>query len=144
MTRGLLACLVVLLGGVTVSVPGFAATAMYHYTPAISELRGTIERQAFPGRPNYESMEHGDEMERGWYLRLRSPIEVVFDQKTSDGNAETERGVKIIQITWSDDSLDAKIRQGGLVTLKGNLFHRWNGHHHTRVLLDVSEAKASR
>ena len=40
------------------------------YEPEPVQMTGTLVRLTFPGRPNYESIEEGDEPETGFYLEL--------------------------------------------------------------------------
>ncbi len=128
-----------------VTVPwAYGVSPILHYEPAVVELTGTIEQQTFPGPPNYESIANGDEIEKGWYLRLSVPVDV--EKKKNDNsstNSETERNVKIMQLTWDDENhnLDKAIKNSTMrkskVRLKGDLFHRLTGHHHSRVLMSV-------
>ena len=119
----------------------FASNPIFRYEPKKSEIIGTLDRQTFPGPPNYESIATGDAMERHWYVKLDSPIDVV----TSDGdnvvNPETEKNIRIIQLSPnSDDETILKFKKtknGTRIKLKGRLFHRFTGHHHARMLMDV-------
>lgn len=115
-----------------------------HYEPAIVELTGIIEQQTFPGPPEYESIANGDEIEKGWYLRLSQMVDVVETKSDApSAESETERNVKIMQLTWGNDKLDQVIRNAtkrkNRIRLKGYLFHRWSGHHHSRVLMWVDK-----
>lgn len=44
------------------------------YAPDLVTLTGTMTPKTFPGRPNYESIEKGDEPETFWILDLAEPI----------------------------------------------------------------------
>lgn len=125
----------------------YGANPILHYEPAIVELAGTIEQQTFPGPPNYESIAEGDKIEKGWYLRLFEPVDIV-ETKNDDpsANSETERNVKIMHLTWhrSPKLKEAirsvtKTKTKRKVRLKGHLFHRLTGHHHSRVLMWVDQ-----
>lgn len=113
-----------------------------NYEPRTAELRGTIELQTFPGRPGYESIQNGDEVERGWYLRLKQPIEVQKNDKDTDPNASTEKNVRILQLAMKDDISAGQIPLKKEVCVSGHLFHAISGHHHTRVLIDVQRIGA--
>ena len=121
---------------------------VYHYEPEEVVLSGKIERQTFPGPPGYESIGKGDEIERGWYLRLHQAIRVEVGKNNSDGNAQPEKNVRILHLTWNYEAkkIDASIQKsvGKQVTLKGHLFHAFSGHHHARVLMWVDEARENR
>ncbi len=115
------------------------------YEPALVELTGVLDLQTFPGPPNYESIQGGDEIERHFYLKLESPIDVLpkGEHPTID-NPEAERNVQILQLAISgeDELLWDRFRKagkGGRVKIKGTLFHRFTGHHHSRVLLSVDQ-----
>ena len=47
------------------SVETFASNQIFFYVPEPVELNGKLERQTFPGLPNYESILSGDAPERG-------------------------------------------------------------------------------
>lgn len=122
---------------------GHAASSKFHYEPEKFTLTGTIERQTFPGRPGYESIRHGDEIERGWYLRLSDPIDVEETKNDTDPNSSTERNVQILQLTWDSGSVEDLMHAstGKRVKLFGHLFHALSGHHHSRVLLWVDSGE---
>ena len=110
-----------------------------HYDPSITEISGILERQTFPGPPNYESIQNGDDMERGWYLMLDHSIDVVA-LAIPNSNDESERNVKVMQIVVMNDDHEKVLRStpsGAQLTIRGTLFHRLTGHHHSRVLVEV-------
>ena len=108
------------------------------------ELTGSLTTQTFPGPPGYESIKSGDEPERGFYLKLDSPIDLMPNVSNHDvENAQSEKAVQIMQlaIDAEDDKLWRRFRgigAGQHVKIAGTLFHRFTGHHHSRVLLDVA------
>jgi hypothetical protein len=115
------------------------------YAPTVVELTGELDLQTFPGPPNFESIKNGDDVERHFYLKLDKPFDV-SPTKATEGveNAEDEKNIGIVQLAISeeDDKLWNKFRKAGrgaLVRIKGTLFHRFTGHHHSRVLLAVTE-----
>lgn len=126
------------------SGPAWAKNRVFHFEPEIVEITGTIERQTFPGRPGYESIRNGDEIERGWYLRLIAPIDVEVSQKDSDPNSMTEKDVKVLHLTWDSNRTGAIIANsvGKRVILNGHLFHALTAHHHSRVLMWVDTARS--
>lgn len=111
-----------------------------HFDPAFVELLGTVETQTFPGPPGYESIKQGDEMEPGWYLRLKEPVTVEANKPATTLGWQTEKHVRVLQmaIDW-DQTRESKLAVGKTIKVKGKLFNRQNGHHHSRVLIDVSE-----
>jgi hypothetical protein len=108
------------------------------YEPSIVQLTGTMKRVVFPGRPNYESVEEGDEPEPYWVLYLDSAICVNGDQKDDFKQAETN--IKSLQLLIGDYD---KYRHllGQKVTVKGMLTHGFTAHHHTPVMLGVRDIK---
>jgi hypothetical protein len=114
------------------------------YEPSVIELSGKLELQTFPGPPNFESIRDGDDVERHFYLRLDEPVDVLPQgPNPPPGSDEVEKNVRIMQLAIGaeDDGLWARFRKvgaGGHVRIKGTLFHRMTGHHHSRVLLGVN------
>lgn len=113
------------------------------YEPATVTLKGTVSRKTFSGPPNYESVEAGDQPETYWVLRLTKPLCV--KGKGDDGqdpDDQPESGVADIQLNLNEDQY-AKYRNlvGKEVTVTGSLSHAFTGHHHTAVLLTVTEMK---
>ncbi len=117
------------------------------YAPKVVELAGRLELQTFPGPPNFESISSGDDMERGYYLRLDHPVTVEPTGKHPEvDNPVREANVKIVQLAMNpeDDKLWARLRKLGKnahVSACGTLFHRFTGHHHARILLDVESIR---
>ena len=123
-----------------------AAHQIFYYAPETVELKGKIERQTFPGLPNYESIARGDSPERGFYLRIDNPIDLIARKQDEDSNAQDEKNVKIVQlaIVSKDPTVEQRLEKapkGTHFTLIGHLFHRLTGHHHSRVLLEVEQIK---
>ena len=121
-----------------------AAGECLKYEPEVVTLRGTIERQTFPGPPGYESIKDGDRKETYWFLRLDRPVCTVA--ATYENRAYA--GVKVVQLVFpyprredGTDSAYVKYRPlfGHHVAAKGTLFGQITGHHFSRVLLSVSD-----
>ena len=97
-----------------------------------------------PHYPHRETgVKLGDEPERCYYLKLLKPIDVfpVLAEKSLINDA-VEKDVNVIQLSLRNDSLSGhfkKIGFGKKVKLKGSLFHRHTGHHHTNVLMSVDD-----
>lgn len=124
----------------------FASNRVVTYEPEQFELRGTLDLQTFPGPPNYESIKDGDEIERHFYLKLEFPIDLIplVSGHPTVSNPDPEKNVEIVQLSIDagDDALWAKFRKvgkGARVKILGTLFHRFTGHHHSRVLLIVKK-----
>lgn len=125
----------------------FAANQELTYGPSIIELTGILDLQTFPGPPNYESIKDGDEIERHFYLKLEKPIDVLpMKENSAIENPEIELNVKIIQVSISEEDNKIwdrvrKIGKGGHVRVQGTPFHRFTGHHHSRILMVVKNIK---
>jgi hypothetical protein len=99
-------------------------------------LTGRLERRTYPGRPNYESIERGDEPETGFYLNLSRQICTVGDRSSRDGYPQLQR-VTLVQLVLNEAGYK-KLRPllGRTVRLQGTLFASHTGHHHAPLLLD--------
>ena len=125
-----------------ISLNVYAANQQVNYEPSIVVLLGKIKRETFPGRPNYESIKSGDEIETHYYLSLDQKIDVIknTNDKSPSINDESVFNVKVLQLVMSNDSDWAKLKKAGVgasVKIKGTLFKRHTGHHHSRVLFEV-------
>jgi hypothetical protein len=135
--RLFLPLVVVLAGSVSAAS---AQDRCLNYQPEAAKLRGTIVRRTFPGRPNYESIRHGDEPESYWILRLRVPVCI----DSAVDYLPTERNVTDLQLVFMEGAAQYRRYRrfmGRKVTVSGTLFHQDTGHHHTKVLLTVKEIK---
>lgn len=99
-------------------------------------ITGRLVSKTFPGPPNYESIEAGDEEETYYFLALPSPICVVEGQD-ANGLEPSQTGVKLVQLILNGKSTYNSLRQllGGSVSCQGNLFAAITAHHHSDVLL---------
>ena len=103
------------------------------YEPEQVNLEGVLTVQTFPGPPNYESTESGDQEERVAILVLDRSVCVTGDPD-NELNQQSEAGVRRVQIVVEDwGKLENLIDQQVFVT--GTLFHALTGHHHTPVLM---------
>ena len=107
------------------------ATKRLYAEDSIANLTGRLEIQAFPGPPNYESIAQGDEHERGLFIRLDRPITV--------SSSEGEIKINILHLAGALAERDFESgKKGSKTRVSGRVFLRFNGHHHTRVLLEVT------
>ncbi len=118
-----------------------ASNITLKYEPEIVELQGTLELRTYPGPPNYESIQQGDKPEQCYYLKLFQPIDVKpAPNLESLINDVIEKNVNLIQLSIEKDALFLRLRNVGMnkkIKLKGTLFHRHTGHHHTEILMSV-------
>ena len=111
------------------------------YEPAEVSLAGRISRQTCPGPPNYQSIRRGDRPEISWVLHLQRPVCVTGN--TNEFN-EAEQRVTDLQLILEPEEYKRFSKFVGTkrsVTVSGTLTHAQTGHHHTSVLIDVSNIK---
>jgi hypothetical protein len=109
----------------------------FNYEPDAVTLSGTIKPRTFAGAPNYESVAKGDAREDVWLLELRKPICVA-----AKGDSEAENDVTEVQLVFSEGQKQYdryRSLRGRRVTVIGTLFHAETGHHHTKILLTVTD-----
>lgn len=119
------------------SISSEAKNRFLHYKPEVIQLKGTIETQTFPGPPNYESIKNGDKIESVWILRVDEPFDMITTSQDKDIEAAPEKNIKFVHLAIFNDSIWPKLADGKHVLVKGSLYHRENGHHHSRVLLET-------
>jgi hypothetical protein len=127
-----------------ISLNIYAANKQVNYEPSVVEMTGRLKLETFPGPPNYESIKSGDEIETHYYLALDQKIDVVksVNEKDASTNDETVSNVNILQLVIVNDSDWPKLKKIGIgarVKIKGTLFKRHTGHHHSRVLFEVQK-----
>jgi len=124
-------------------VPGALLAQCLSYGPEIVSVSGQLERHTFPGRPNYESVENGDEAETGFYLKLAHPVCTLGDAQSPD--AYPQEGVTSIQLVLDQEGYE-ELRPllGMQLNLRGKLFAAHTGHHHAPLLLEgISREKGN-
>ena len=92
------------------------------------ELVGEVKTETFPGRPNYESIEKGDEPETVWILTIKNPI-------CFNGIKEKQ---KRFHLFWLGTK--KHIKSAGRYKITGKTMESHTGHHHTPVLIEVEHA----
>jgi hypothetical protein len=104
------------------------------------ELSGTVKEVTFPGPPNYEDVKKGDRPETYWILVLNKPVCLAADPKEPMNVAEAR--VTDVQLIIRDY---AKYEHflGKQVVANGLLMHKFTGHHHALVLLQVTEMQSA-
>jgi hypothetical protein len=105
---------------------------------------GSISRATFPGRPNYSSIDDGDEPETVWILTIATPNCVVAESMEDGKPYEVAKSTTRFQLVFTDAK--AYERHKSLVEnralIRGQLFVGHTGHHHTKALIEVREIKA--
>lgn len=135
--RRLIPAFALLIG---LSASASAQQECLEYGPTVT-LSGKLSSRAFPGPPNYQSIERGDRAETAIILLLAAPT--CTTNKTTDDIDVPETDIRELQLVLSKPS-DRKLAKrllGKPALVTGTLFHSHTGHHRTRVLLDVTELK---
>lgn len=123
-----------LASGLVATVPSVYSsdTHCLRYEPQTATLTGRLERRTYPGRPNYENVQNGDEPEMGLYLVLPHPV-------CTKGRGiwyGAQKDVTLVQLVLEQrDYVDLQPFLEKTVTLRGQLFSRQTAHHHAPLLL---------
>ncbi len=68
-------------------------------------ISGKISRETFPGSPNYENIDHGDEPETYWILTTNKP-NCVLGESMEDGSIyEVAKSTTRFQLAFEDASV---------------------------------------
>lgn len=100
-------------------------------------LEGRLNRQVFPGPPNYESVRRGDRPERTYILNLQRPICLDDGGQFADPDERFTR----VHVYTVDEALWPRIRAGlsRRVRVRGRAFAAHTGHHHAPLVIAVRE-----
>lgn len=103
------------------------------YGPEKIHLKGFLTSKSFPGPPNYEDVQKGDEEEIYWFVKA-APFCVDAGIDFSKSIAQSE-----VQLVLDDFDFYKKRREllDKYVVVKGTLFQQMTGHHKTEVLINV-------
>ena len=110
------------------------------YEPAVVQLIGTINKQTFPGPPNYASIRKGDKPETYWVLHL--PDSVCMQPSGDNDSVDAVTDFQLI-LTQKQYALYRKFL-GRRVNVSGKLSQATTGHHHTPVLMEVTGIRNTR
>lgn len=111
------------------------------FEPKITTLKGVVTELIFPGAPNYESIKKGDTAEKGVYLILSTPVDIVLAPNAGKSYDTPTKNVQIIQLVVLNNQDWKAIKKGNTVEITGKLSSPITGHHHARALLDVDKVK---
>ncbi|MCX5788462.1 MAG: DUF4431 domain-containing protein [Elusimicrobia bacterium] len=115
-----------------------AQTAPLHYGDPPVVLVGTLATEVFYGPPSYGENPATDAKEKPFILTLNSPVDV-----KAGADDQAEKNVKKVTLVFDPAEVSMKPFLGKKVQVKGTLFHSFNGHHHTPVLIDVQKIHAT-
>jgi hypothetical protein len=131
-------------GGTDAGVPSTVAQPgqCLSYAPAAVTLVGALTSKTFPGRPNYESVEKGDEPETYWILNIAQPI---CTNQSQDGSHEAAHDVSALQLLFTKPEMYQSYRSmlDTNVKVTGYLFSAETAHHHTPVMLQVASMESA-
>ena len=100
-------------------------------------MRGVLVRRTFPEQPNYESIAKGDAKATYFFVSPHKPF-CVTEGNSSDGSEPAEPEVKKVQLVLLHAEKSYQTLRPSLgkeVVCVGGLYHAYNGHHHSPVLL---------
>jgi hypothetical protein len=97
-------------------------------------LTGFLSRETYPGRPNYSSIEGGDEPDTGYYLGLSNPVCIEADSYEAPGKTFAIEGNKKLQLVVDGSSLWAEFKKfhnrKARVVVTGKPYIGDTGHYH--------------
>ena len=93
--------------------------------PETVNIVGILQREVFPGPPNYENINSGDRPETVWFVDI------------DDARYVSETGEQRIQLILPENQYNYLLNQTVVAT--GTLFDAHTVHHHTPVLLFVTK-----
>ncbi|MTD27793.1 DUF4431 domain-containing protein [Erwinia sorbitola] len=96
---------------------------------------GTLLRITFPGPPNYESVEQGDEAEVYWVLQADKPL---CTQDAADWGDQTQMQLVVEAGMYKTH----RSLIGHRVRVQGSLLFAETGHHHTPLMIGVGKLEA--
>jgi hypothetical protein len=125
-----------------VASPADGKPNVLHYDERVT-LTGKVVSRRFYGPPNYGENPKTDSRESQYILLLDSAIDVIASK--DDPMNETEHGVKKVTLVVFDfKAHPVEPLLGRRVEVEGTLFHAHTGHHHTKVLIEVSSIEKAR
>lgn len=115
-----------------------------YYEPDVSTISGTLKKELFYGAPNYGENPKTDAKEPTYVLYLDKPISVKMKKGSDDINVSREDVKKIsLEVENGSQEFFRKMKDlvGRKVTATGKLWGGFNGHHHTDVLMWISDIR---
>lgn len=113
------------------------------YEGQIVTLTGFVWREAFPGPPNYTSIEDGDQREVYWMLVLPSPITLIvlsFVNETSHKIPDVKRLQLILNKEQYNKNRYLILSEA---TITGRVWQPISGHHHLDAQIEVMHFEAA-
>ncbi|BCA96019.1 hypothetical protein TUM19329_23800 [Legionella antarctica] len=117
-----------------------AETAGCILTDQNTQLSGTIHIETFPGLPEYKSIEKGDHPETYWILVTKKTYCVQGEDFINTGKVITEDNQSRFQLILTPELYkQGKKFLNSKVIVEGSLLFAHTGHHHTPLLVQVTE-----
>jgi hypothetical protein len=116
-----------------------AATDCFKYLPAIVTVSGVISTETNFGPPGFGEDPSHDSKEKQLFVVLDSPLCVNGDKDPKSPNAESEIDVAKMEMVYFPENPFQKMWLGKHVSVTGKLFHAFDAHHHTPVLIIANE-----
>jgi len=138
MMKGQFHLIALIAASSTLFDPLAAHAGCLRFSPAESELSGSLEARTYPGPPNYEDIAEGDRAERAFVLKLDEPACVDADPK-SETNSADQAGIREVHIRWFGGDLASLV--GKRVVVRGQLATATIAHDRTAVVMDVTAAR---
>jgi len=106
---------------------------------------GSISRETFPGRPNYSSIDDGDEPETVWILTIASPNCVVAKSMEDGQTYEVAKSTTRFQLVFPDANEYGRHKSlvENQARIRGQIRVGYTGHHHTKAMIEVQEIHAA-
>lgn len=102
---------------------------------------GWIVKRTYAGPPNFQSVQRGDMPETIYVLQLNKPACVHPAQTDQENEAAETVGEAQLVVMESGQSKTASRLMGRRVWVTGKFFSAHSGHHHTPVLLEVTNVR---
>lgn len=125
---------IALLAVLSVAPLAHAADCL-HYAGAPLTLTGTVTPKSFYGPPNFGESPKTDSREVQAVLVLPQPICVTANPQTWDDAESGQRQITLVP----PKGVNFQHFKGKAVMVTGTLFHATTAHHHTAVLMDVTQ-----
>jgi hypothetical protein len=101
------------------------------------ELEGRLERQVFPGPPNYSDIRRGDLPDSAFILVMDDPFCLI------EGESGPTTSFRRVHVYAADSSLNARLRAavGRRIRVIGEGFEAHTGHHRSPLVVEVSDLR---
>lgn len=103
-------------------------------------LMGKLVSETFPGQPNYKSIEQGDAPETYWVLNTEKSYCGEGYNLTTKNLSRLDKSCSRFQLVLRQEQYDSeRALLGKKVIVSGQIVLATSGHHHTSMLIKVSD-----